>query len=132
MSSEIGVAASEQDMAAALYDTDESARNEHGELVDWARSQSLTKSQRDAQDWRGGCALPVRGALGEHVLNDLMLTAKPFDIMAEDKTLLKLIAHGWGKRKVGSQSLIALRKRDQEISMNTKRYEAPGRIGVAS
>ena len=49
-------------------------------MVDWARSASLTREQKEARDWRDACALDAHGALEVHVLNDSLLARKPCDV----------------------------------------------------
>lgn len=79
---DIDLAARESELESVLYTTDDWIHADQPDMMDWAISESPKRRQKDAHDWRGACALPLRDALGVRVLYDLLLWGKPFDMSA--------------------------------------------------
>ena len=104
---EVDLTALERELEEALYANDEWIFEEHKATVDWKKADSLTRSQREVQDWWDACALPVHGALDSHVLNDLLTVGKPFGIEIVERTLNMLLEQGSEKEKaLAGQALV--------------------------
>ena len=104
---QIDLTSLESELGGLLYADDSWAHGEDNALVNWTQSDSLTSDRREVQDWRGGCALPVHGALATHVLNGLLLDGEPFEMGTVGSTLTKLTTYGCDKEmKLARHALI--------------------------
>ena len=94
----IDLAALEGELEAVMFATDW-IRNEPTALVDWGRADTPNTSQREVQNWREACALPVHGSLGAHVLIDLLSNGGPFGIGNAEQTFRRLAQNGCERDK---------------------------------
>ena len=104
---EIDLTELENELESVLYANDDWVHTTDNAVVDWARSEGLTREQLEVQDWWDASSLPVHGALETHVLNDLLTANKPCDMSTVEATLRNLAAQGCEKERcLADQALI--------------------------
>ena len=108
---QIELTAIERELEEVLYANDEWIHHVKAGAVNWAKTDSLTVEQRQVQDWRGSCALPVHGDLETHVLNDLPTQGEPYEMATVEKTLKNLAEYGCDREKtLAGQALMEFKE----------------------